>query len=169
MQLKSLKGIMAELSQEVLEAIANNDNFKDKELLEEISFLFKDRPEASEYLYLYGQYCEVMDDLVDESVTPDMVDRAGLLRMQIDVCPYWVANRTLLWLTERIIHHTYFDAVQWERAKEEWKRRDARVLNHCAYNMLFTVILIEFGDETLRKISLRFREHAHKRHIDDKI
>jgi hypothetical protein len=59
--------------------------------------------------------------------------------------------------------------VEWELSEIEWKRRDARALNHCAYNMLFAVIILECGDAALRKISVRFREHAHERHINDPI
>lgn len=155
------------LSEEVLEKIANNSHFEDKVLLTELTELFVGHEDASEYLYLYGEYCEVMDDLVDEPGRSEDVDRAGLLKIKLGQSKYWLKYCHILSFIERFIHHTYFDMVQWERAEEEWKRRDARALNHCSYWMLFAVILIEFGDEVLRKYSLRFREHAHKRHLQD--
>ncbi len=157
------------LNEETLKAIAENPNFEDKQLLTEITELFKDKPEAIQFLHLYGEYCEVMDDLVDEVVYTEMVDKAGQLRMQIGQCPYWQMHNKHLWVVEQLIHNTYFDSVKWEDSKEEWQRRDAKALSHCAYNMLFAVILLEFGADVLNKISLRFREHAHKRHLHDTV
>lgn len=157
------------LTQKNIEAIANNPNFKDKELLTDLCKLFEGRDEAIQFVHMYGEYCEVMDDLVDENKNIDSIERAGRIRMDISSHPYWLLRGSQLSLVERLIHHQYFDMVVWETADEIWKRRDARALNHCAYNMLFAIILIEFGDETLKKFSLRFRNHAHERHINDVI
>ena len=153
---------------QILEAIARNPNFEDKELLKEIAELFKDRPEAIQYLYLFGQLCEVADDMVDGDITVrEGVEKVGLLRQQLSVCPYWLSNWQHLWMTERLIHHQYMNMVQWERSSEEWKRRDARALSHCAYNMFFAVVMLEFGDDALAKIADRFRTHAHLLHLND--
>lgn len=157
------------LTQENIDAIANNPSFKDKELLTDLCTLFEGKQEAIQFIHLYGEYCEIMDDLVDESKSVELIEKAGRLRMDISSHPYWLKWHGQLAIVERLIHHQYFDMVVWESAEEEWKRRDARALNHCAYNMLFSVILIEFGDETLKKFSLRFRNHAHERHLNDKI
>jgi hypothetical protein len=150
-------------------AIANNNNFKDKELLKDLCTLFEDKKEAVQFIHLYGEYCELMDDLVDEEKNIERIEKAGRLRMDISVHPYWLKWCGQLAIVERLIHNQYFDMVIWEQADEIWKRRDARALNHCAYLMLFSIILIEFGDETLKKFSLRFRNHAHERHINDSI
>lgn len=155
------------LTQQNIQAIANNKNFKDKDLLRELCELFHGHDEAIQFVHLYGEYCEVMDDLVDEEKSVETIERAGSLRMTISSHPYWLLHAGQLALVERLIHHQYFDMVVWESSDEEWKRRDARALNHCAYNMLFSVILLEFGDEALKKFSLRFREHAHERHLED--
>lgn len=157
------------LTQQNIQAIANNDNFKDKELLEDLCELFTGKPDACQFIHLYGEYCELMDDLVDEPKDIQTIERAGRLRMDISAHPYWIKYHGQLAIVERLIHHQYFDMVEWEHSDEEWKRRDARALNHCAYNMLFAVILLEFGDETLKKFSLRFRNHAHERHLQDAI
>lgn len=157
------------LNQETLEAIQGNTNFEDKELLKELAVLFNDRPEAVHFLKLYGDYCEIMDDIVDEEKVLLNIDRAGQLRMEISGTPYFQKHQYILWIVERLIHSTYFDSAKWEHATEEWKRRDAKCLSHCAYNMLFAVIIIEFGYDKLRELSLRFREHAHSRHLHDTI
>lgn len=146
-----------------------NEHFQDKELLLELSQLFLEKSEAVQFLHLYGTHCELIDDLVDEKTTPELVDKLGQLRMDIDACPFWNKHKTYLFLVERLIHNTYFDSVKWEKSEDEWKRRDAKALSHVAYNMLFAVIIIEFGYETLEKYSIRFREHAHKRHINDPV
>lgn len=153
-----------------LEAIANNPNFSDKQLLTELSELLSDKPEAVEYLYLYGQLCEVMDDLVDgDGCAGQLVEQAGLIRCKLSVCAYWLKNLQHLWMTERLIHHQYVDVIEWEKSDIQWHREHAKALSHCAYNMFFAVIQLEFGDEKLRELSLRFRHHAHLKHINDLI
>jgi hypothetical protein len=157
------------MTAEILERISKNENFKDKSLLTDLTILLADRKEAHEFLYLYGEYGEVVDDLVDDPGNPDNVEKAARLAHVVNNCAYWNKYKQCLYLVERLIHNTYFDSVKWESADEEWKRRDAKALSHCGYNMLFAVILLEFGEEKLKELSLRFREHAHERHIHDPI
>ena len=157
------------LTEEILQAIIRNPNFADKELLKEVTVLLSEKPEAHEFLCLYGNYGEVMDDLVDDPGNTSDVIKADALSIQISQCSYWQKHQSYLWAVRWLIHNTYFDSVKWESAEEEWKRRDAKALSHAGYNMLFAVILIEFGIDKLNEISLRFREHAHKRHINDPI
>jgi G:T-mismatch repair DNA endonuclease (very short patch repair protein) len=157
------------LSQETLNVINQNDNFKDKQLLIELTELLSTRPEAVEFLHLYGNYGELVDDLVDEPGNPKIVEEADKLSIQISQCAYWQKHQQHLWVVRWLVHNTYFDTVKWESASEEWKRRDAKALSHCGYMMLFAVILLEFGIDTLNKFSLRFREHAHLKHINDLI
>lgn len=145
----------------------NNPNFADKQLLRDIAELFFEKPEAISYLHLYGQHCEIVDDNVDEEKSVERIEEQARIASDIAAHPYWQKNYYALWCVERLIHNTYFDSVKWEKSEEEWKRRDAKALSHCGYNMLFAVILIEFGADTLKNISLRFREHAHLRHLND--
>lgn len=157
------------LTQETLTVIANNKEFEDKALLIEITELFSEKPEACQFIKLYGEYIELIDDLVDEIVSPMMVEKQTRLGALISSHPYWDKNKAILYLVERLIHNAYFDSVKWEDAQEEWKRRDSKCLSHSGYNMLFAVILIEFGEDKLTELSLRFREHAHKKHLKDDI
>lgn len=157
------------LTSETLSAIAKNDNFQDKQLLTDLTELLVTRIEAAEFLQLYGEYGEAVDDLVDEVVLPELVEKVDRLRIKIEQCPYWQRNFIPLHVVGQLVHNTYFDSVKWESAKDEWKRRDAKCLSHCGYMMLFAVILLEFGLEKLTEFSLRFREHAHKRHLNDPI
>lgn len=157
------------LNEETLKNIANNPNFADKALLTELTELFKDKPEAYEFLYLYGEYGELIDDLVDEPVHPEMVEKAARFANQINNCYYWNTHKQYLWVVERLVHNSYFDSVKWENAPDLWKRVDAKCLSHSGYLMLFAVILVEFGEEKLTELSLRFREHAHLKHINDPI
>lgn len=152
-----------------LKAVANNPNFDDKELLADICTMFEGHNEASEFILLYGAYIEPIDDLVDEEKDVKNVRLVGELAARLFNCTYWKKWGNCLYLVERLIHNTYFDSVVWESADEEWKRRDAKCLSHAGYNMLFAVVLLEFGEDALKGLSLRFREHAHKRHLGDKI
>lgn len=123
--------------------------------------LFKGRDEAYNFICRYIDYCHVIDDLVDEETTIAMIEQTTTLASVIFNLDYWKKYGTSLYLLHRIIHHTYFDSVQWERAEEQWKKDHARVLNHCGYNMLFAVVLIEFGEEKLKEVGMTFREYAH--------
>lgn len=154
------------LNEETLKIIANNDNFTDKKLLTDLTVMFHDRPEAMSFLELYGNYGEMIDDLVDQDKPVD-IQKVDSLRLQLTQHPYWQKWNHCLFLVERLIHNTYFDSTKWEKSNAEWKRRDARCLSHCGYNMLFAVIIIEFGMDKLNEFSLRFREHAHLRHLND--
>lgn len=98
-----------------------------------------------------------------------MVQQADELVQKIGNCAYWQRNQSCLWVVRWLVHNQYFDTTKWEKDEEEWKRRDAKAMSHCGYLMLFAVILIEFGVEKLNEISLRFRTHAHLRHVNDPI
>lgn len=147
----------------------DNPNFADKALLAELAEMFNGREDAVNFVVAYGNYIEIIDDLVDEVKDKDRVRKVGEQAALVFNLPYWKKWGHALYYVERIIHNTYFDSVCWEESEEEWKRRDAKCLSHCGYNMLFAIILVEFGEKKLQELSLRFREHAHKRHINDPI
>lgn len=157
------------LDQQVLENIQRNNNFVNKELLKEITELLKDKPDAVEFLYLYGEYGELLDDVVDESPEILRAQRVDEYVIKLNNCKYWQQHMQYLWVVRWLVHNSYFDSVKWEHSDVEWKRRDAKCLSHSGYLMLFAVILIEFGIDKLNEISLRFREHAHLKHINDPI
>ena len=157
------------LNDETRKAISLNPNFADKQLLGDLAELFAGKEEALCFLKLYGDYGELVDDQVDESKDINRTQEIDRLKMELSVNPYFLKNYTALWIVERLVHNTFFDSVKWEKSNSEWKRRDAKALSHCGYMMLFAVILIEFGMEELNKFSLRFREHAHLKHLNDPI
>ena len=155
------------LTQETLQAIAKNPNFQDKQLLSDLAVLFQEKPEALEFLNLYGNYGELIDDMVDDPGNSLTVQKADELSIKICECSYWQKHQQCLWCIRWIIHNQFFDSVKLESSSELWKRRDAKVLSHAGSMMLFAVILIEFVVEKLNEISVRFREHMYDKHKDD--
>lgn len=141
--------------------------FPPPELVEEIARILEGKPEAIAFVIHYGNYLEMVDDLVDEPKDVELIGRTISMASDLFSCNYWQKNCAQLWLVEKLTHRTCFDSVAWENAEEGWKRRDARCLSHAGYNMLFAVIQLEAGTEALRKISLRFREQAHLKHLHD--
>jgi hypothetical protein len=131
------------------------------QLEQDMCFMFREKPVAFDWLTKYLEYVQVVDDCVDEPKDSNSVRDLTKLASLVFNHNYWVQYRANLLLLERITHCTYFDAVIWEQANEEWKRRDARVLTHCGLNMLYAVILIEFGEDKLAEVSLKHREFAH--------
>jgi hypothetical protein len=141
----------------------------EKSVLAEVELMFAERKEALAFLKNYVDYIHAVDDLVDEPKDTNAIRHCSTLAAVVFSSDYWVRNKNYLYIVDRLTHNTYFDAVIWEHSPEEWKRRDARALNHCGYNMLFAVVLIEFGEVVLQKFSIKFREYSHLKHINDKI
>lgn len=135
-------------------------------LQDKLKALFEGRDAAWIFLCKYLEYCHVYDDMVDEPKNVVLVERSAQLASEIYNSEYWKRYCQNLVVLERLIHVTYFDCVKWEKSDEQWKREHARVLNHCGYNMLFAVVLIEFGEDRLKEISLEYREFAHKNHAE---
>lgn len=132
-----------------------------EELQKKLQDLFKSRLVAFEFVCLYLDYCHMVDDLVDEGKNIDLVNKTIAMASRVFNTTYWKQHGHALILVDRIIHNKYFDCVKWEHSNEEWKQSHARVLNHCGYDMLFAVILLEFGEETLNAVSMEYREFAH--------
>jgi hypothetical protein len=128
-----------------------------------------ERPEAFEFLVLFGQHCAAIDDIVDEEKDSALVKQSVLYSTRMYNCNYWRKWGHTLVLLERVIVNSYFDSVKWEKAEEEWKRQVAKVHSHDGMLMTFAVILIEYGDEALAEVSLAWREQAYELHKHDKI
>lgn len=157
------------LTEDILQSISKNDNFKNKQLLCELAELFKDKPEVLEFLDIYANYGELVDDMIDDPGNNLTVQKADELSIKIGECRYWQKHQQHLWVVRWIIHNQYFDSVKLEGSSEQWKRQDAKVLSHAGSMMLFAVILIEYGIDKLNEISIKFREHMYERHKDDPI
>lgn len=136
---------------------------------EKIKNLVKDRPEADEFLLLYAEYCALVDDLVDEPYSTDRTRKTILLAAKVFNCNYWRRYGDKLVIIDRLIQNMYFDSVVWEKAEEQWKRQHAKVYSHSAQLMVLSVILIEFGDDVMRQLSLEIKEYAYELHKKDSI
>lgn len=158
---------MSALRPDILEKLGNNPEFVDKSLLVEINELLHNKPDAIEFLNLCIENGEIIDDIIDEGFTPELLEKQLRLHDAVNNCNYWMQHKQYLWVIGRLIHNTYFDSVKWESSTEEWKRIEAKCMSHCGYMMLMAVILIECGEEVLNKYSLRIREHAHMKHCMD--
>lgn len=146
-----------------------NPNFLDQKLYEEYESMFKGHEEAWDFIKLSNAYFELIDDLVDEPKELGRIERLTALAGLFYNHSYWLRHRTTLWIVERLIRCQYLDSVKWEHSDEQWKREHAKILSHPSVNIVFTVILIEFGQHVLDNFSARFRENAHRLHLGDKI
>jgi len=129
--------------------------------------MFVGHEEAFDFLKLSNAYFDVVDDLIDEPKDVELIKRCTALAGLFYNHTYWIKHRTTLWIVERLIRCQYLDSVKWEPSSEEWMKRDAKALSHSAVNLVFTVILIEFGQDVLDSFSAEFRENAHRLHIND--
>lgn len=139
---------------------------KKEHLQKNLQTLFTGRIAAFEFICLYLDYCHMVDDLVDEDKNIERINDTVSQASRVFNCSYWKQYGNSLLLVDRLIHNKYFDCVTWEHSEEQWKNEHARVLNHCGYDMLFAVILIEFGEGKLNELSLDYRNFAHEDNND---
>jgi len=144
-----------------------NSNFLDQELYKEYETLFKDKPEAWDFIKLSNYYFECVDDCVDEEKDIKRLRKLTAYAGMFYNHSYWLKYGQTLYPIERLIHCQYFDSVDWESSAEPWKKRDSKALSHPSVNLVFAVILIEFGQDKLDEFSSKFREHAHRLHLKD--
>lgn len=141
------------------------------ELLAKLHAMLQHNPSAIDFIVAYGEQAEIADDLADENLNKaekaEKLQRLTNLSSRLYSSDYWHQNRAQLLMVEQLNNLTFFDTYKWEHSDEEWKRRDARALNHCAYNMLFAILILECGFDAARSISLEFRESAHRNQLDD--
>lgn len=133
----------------------------------ELEDLFKDRPPALEYLLLFNQYCDLLDDQIDEGKSNERTRKISQLAAQISNSSFWCQYRTNLYLLERTINNAYFDSLRWERSEEKFKREISRVLASTGIMMIVAVIMIEFGEEVANEWSVRLREFYYEKHKND--
>ena len=140
-------------------------NHTDPALIEELSSLLANHPDAKEYILLYSAYVHRIDDIIDEPDKwrdPEFVLQTFQLAADVFSCDFYHKYRNILRPTEFLINNTYADSIIWERSSVEWKRKEADVIRHTAIDMLFLVVAITLGRDAVRKISEKYRTYAHK-------
>jgi hypothetical protein len=137
-------------------------------LWEKIFDLLKNNPDAIAFLRVYSERGELIDDIVDEEKDIDKINQASYLSSLMFSSNYWIQNCDQLMLIEGIVNCLYFASTKWETAEEAWKRRDAKVISHCGYYMMFAVLLLETKNVVLvRELALEFMERCHLQHLND--
>lgn len=135
----------------------------------EIEEMFAGRKDAWFFLTTYIQYIHCIDDNIDEEKCRDRILQHTKLAAVLFNSDYWKKYQGNLVLVERLIFNAYRDSVEWENSEVGWKIRDSKVLNQLGYNMIFAIILIEFGEDKLNEFSLKFREWSHLNQGHDKL
>lgn len=128
----------------------------------ELFNILEGHKDARDFVAMYCEYAHAIDDCVDEEQSVEQTAKTIKLAAQVFNSAYWSKWKQALYVLERMIYCNYFDSVKWEKSEEEWKNRDAKVLNQSGYLMIFAVILIELGEDKLKEVSLRIREYMHK-------
>jgi len=127
---------------------------------EQLKKLLKSKPEASEYLLLFAQYCDLLDDQIDEEKNDERTRRISELAAKIFNCSYWQTYSKNLYLLERTINNCYFDSLR-------WKCPYGQLLASCGIQMIVAVLIIEFGEEVANEWSLKIREIYYNKHKND--
>jgi len=139
-----------------------------KEIYKEIYQLIGHDEDACKFVLMYGNYVEMIDDIIDESHDGELVLKAFSHAMLMFTTPFWLKWHEQLLLVDALNNNQYADSLIWEKSEDSWKREDARCLSHCGYNILYAVIYLVAGRDALRKVSERFRQWSHMKHRLDK-
>lgn len=134
---------------------------------DELQELLKQKPEALEFLLLFGEYSNLLDDQVDEAKSEERTRRISALASRIFNTAYWQRYSANLFLLERVINNCYFDSVRWEKSDEQWQRRIAKVLASCGIMMIVAVLIIEFGEDVANEWSLKLRQLSYEKQKND--
>jgi len=127
-------------------------------MMNKLAELFRDKQEAWMFLEAHNQYINQIDDLIDEDFNKERFLKVLYLSSLIYSCDYFIRNRSVLLPIEHTIINTFADSVDWETCGESKKVHAADVMRHCQQEMIFTVIRLEFGYDTLREWSGKLRE-----------
>lgn len=123
---------------------------------------------ALTFILGYGKYVGYIDDLIDEPSNPKTVSETTSYAAKLFSSNYWTENSQYLRVIEQLVHVIYFSSLDWEKAPEAWKRRDARVLSHCGYYMILAVYLHETRDvEATKRLAAKLLELNHAEHLED--
>lgn len=134
---------------------------------DELQELLKQKPEALEFLLLFGQYSDLLDDQIDEAKSEERTRAISSLAARIFNTTYWQKYNAHLFLLERVINNCYFDSVRWEKSDEQWQRRIAKVLASCGIMMIVAVLMIEFGEPVANEWSLKLRQLSYEKQKND--
>ena len=145
--------------------------FLNKKLMDRLLVLFKDQPDAYEFVDLYRGYIHLIDDIIDEPnfKTPEHILKLTALASRVFTCKFWLTYGHALIVTEQLINNTYADSVIWEKSTLRYQTTAADTLRHTGLDMFFAVILIVFGRDILREVSAEFREQCHLIQDDSEI
>lgn len=127
----------------------------------EVATMFKNKPDALQFICVYAEYVHCIDDCVDEIKSVSRIQELTRLAAFVFNSNFWIKHREHLIVVEKLIHNAYYDSVLWEKSEDKWKVRDSKVMNQRGYDMLLAVVWIEFGDTVLSEFSKRFREYSH--------
>lgn len=145
-------------------------HYHNQALTDKVLKLFEGKDQKiGRFVRAYGEYVEVIDDLVDEPKDIALIQKMTSLATALFSSDYWRERGHMLRLVEQTINLTYFVSVKWETSGDSYLRREARALSHCGYNMLFAVLILECGAEAAQSIAAEFMESCHNHHKDDPI
>lgn len=121
--------------------------------------------EALKFVYLFGEYAQLLDDIIDEEEFRNAERQMKLqyLALQLYSSDFYNTHRGMLYPTLLQIHNTYNDSLCWEGSAEEWKRTFSDVLRCCGNEMIFSLVHAYAGYDAMREISLKIREDSYKR------
>lgn len=139
----------------------------DAELIVELKSLLQDHPDAINFACLYNDYIHAVDDVIDENGSYREVLKVTSLAACVFTMPFWRQYGSQLLLVDQLNNNQYADSVEWENSDKQWMLSDSKCLSHAGYNMFFAVIILLKGYDILRKISPRWRERAHLKHLND--
>lgn len=132
-----------------------------------IAEIFKDHPDAWEWIKAYNAYGHMIDDVIDERLDPNLVLRLCATAELLFSMPFYLANKPRIDAVNEVIRSQYYDSIKWEKSTAKYFRDQAKCLSHCGIEMFFCVIRIIAGELVAREVSTEFRRRTFVLHKDD--
>lgn len=129
--------------------------------------VYQGRPDLEEWCLMFTTLVHLADDIVDEPKDVERTMEAFSLARRVWQHPVYLKWAHILDVIDELNNSAYIDSEVWSKSEENWKKLHADVLRHQCYNMFFALIYLECGRNTLRKVTLHFREYSHMKHLAD--
>lgn len=121
---------------------------------------------AARFLIVWGTLSEYLDDVVDETTTPEFKIRTAQLFNQAYSQPFYREHVQALHVLASLINNAYADSELCGESELPWKKQLGDTLRHAAAEMVRAVALICGDYDHLRSLSMDIHERCYAQQLE---
>lgn len=119
---------------------------------------------AAQFLSVWDDLLEAVDDVVDEQTPPEFKIRTAELFNRAYSHPFYLAHIRELSILVSLVNNAYADSEECAKSNLAWKKELGDVLRHSSAEVTRAVALLCGGYDHLRSISMKLHEACYYRH-----